>query len=133
MSFRSKERSPSFLGWLDSDEESSESSENEVEAGDQEFFEGVMSENLENRNNGLIQSKIKDELTKIFTQGKEENEDIEIEQQEKIDEMIALISDQEQSFGKMIDVAQFLLKRTKDLAKCNSKKDNKYDKMRSKL
>jgi hypothetical protein len=67
MSFRSKERSPSFLGWLDSDEESSESSENEVEAGDQEFFEGVMSENLENRNNGLIQSKIKDELTKIFT------------------------------------------------------------------
>ena len=39
-------RKSSTLGWLDS-EESSSSDENEVEASDQQYFETMLTENLE--------------------------------------------------------------------------------------
>ena len=124
-------RGSSTLGWLDS-EESSESDENEVEATDQQYFETMLTENLEQQKQGSLKEKLHEELLGLPTQGDEEAE-IPTEVQDKLDDILGQVKDSENAFVKIVEASQFLLKRTKDLSKAVDKREQKFDKLRSKF
>jgi hypothetical protein len=56
-----------------------------------------------------------------------------IELQDKIDDILAQVKDQENAFLKIVEASKFLLSRTKDLTKGLEKRETRFDKLRSKF